>query len=112
MYGANPFGYLIHTADGRMMAIITASNRQPPRDTADGAALFNNMMAYTRKYRIEGDDQFITSVDLAWHPGWIGTEQPRFFTVDGDMLSITTAQTTHPMFPGRNGRGVLKWRRA
>ena len=76
------------------------------------AALFKSMMAYSGPFRIAGDDQFISEVEVSWHPGWIGTEQARTFTVDGDVLSITTAEVLHPMFPGRRGRGVLKWRRA
>ena len=94
------------------MAILTRSDRAPPKEDADGAALFKSMMAYTGNFRIEGKDKFITDVDLAWHPGWNGTEQTRFFKVEGDTLSITTAQQTHPMFPGRMGRGIITWIRA
>lgn len=112
MYGSNPNGYLILNADDRMMAIVASGDRKPPKDAAGNAALFNSMMAYTGKYRLEGDDQFITTVDLAWHPAWMGTEQARHFTVNGDMLSITSAVVTHPMFRGRNGKNVVKWTRA
>jgi hypothetical protein len=111
VYGPNPSGYLILT-EARMMAIVTRSDRMPPKEDADGAALFKTMMAYTGTYRVEGDDKFITDVDLAWHPAWNGTQQARFFKVDGDALSITTAQQNHPMFPGRTGRGVITWKRA
>jgi Lipocalin-like domain len=70
------------------------------------------MMSYCGPFRIEGGDQFITDVEVSWHPGWLGTEQARTFSVADDALSITTAETLHPMFPGRKGRGVLKWQRA
>ena len=112
MFGPNPSGYLIHTDEGRMMVILTRSDRAPPKEDADGSALFKTMMAYTGNFRVEGDDKFITDVDLAWHPAWNGTEQTRFFKVEGDTLLITTAQQTHPMFPGRMGRGVLVYTRA
>jgi hypothetical protein len=69
------------------------------------------MMAYSGKYRAEGENKFITTVDVAWHPAWNG-EQTRFFALNGDVLSITTAQQTVPQFPGRPGRGVLRWRRS
>lgn len=65
------------------------------------------MMAYTGDCRIEGDDKFITRVDLAWHPAWNGTEQVRFFKLDGDTLSIITAQQPNPMLAGRMGRGII-----
>ena len=111
-YGPNPLGSLILTDNGRMMAIVTSAARAPPKDEAGRAALFESMMAYSGKYRIEGEDTFITTVDLAWHPAWNGTEQTRFFQLDGNTLSITTAQLTHPLFPGRMARGVLVWRRS
>jgi len=69
------------------------------------------MMAYSGPFRVEGEDQFITDVEVSWHPGWVGTEQARTFSIDGDILSIITAETLHPMFPGQKGRGVLKWKR-
>ena len=112
VYGPNPSGYLIHTGEGRMMTIITRSDRTLPKEDADGAGLFKAMMAYTGNYRIDGDDKYVTDVDVAWHPAWSGTQQARFFKIDGDSLSITTAQQSHPMFPGRPGRGVLTWDRA
>ncbi|MGV8989537.1 MAG: lipocalin-like domain-containing protein [Cypionkella sp.] len=109
MYGADPVGYLVMTAEGRMMAVITANGRDPAQGEA---ALFNTMMAYSGAFRIEGEDQFITDVEVSWHPGWVGTEQARTFSVQGDTLFITTAETTHPQFPGGTGRGVLEWHRA
>lgn len=111
MYGPNPSGFLILTDGGRMIGIVTSADRVPPKDAADRTALFDSMMAYSGKYRVEGEDKFITVVDIAWHPAWNG-EQVRFFKLDGDILSITTARQTHPLFPGRMGRGVLRWRRS
>lgn len=112
VYGPNPSGYLIHTAEGRMMVILTAADRKAPKEDADGATLFKTMMAYTGTFRVDGDDKFTTLVELAWHPGWNGTEQTRFYNIEGDTLSITTAEQTHPAFPGQVGRGVLIYTRA
>lgn len=111
MYGPNPSGFLILTENGRLMAILTSANRAAPTNDGERAALFESMMAYSGKFRIEGEDKFITAVDLAWHPAWSGTEQTRFFKLDGDTLSITTAPQIHPLFPERVGRGVLVWQR-
>ena len=112
MYGADPHGYLFITKDQRMMAVITANDRRSADGEPAEAALYRSMMAYSGPFRIEGDDKFITRVEVAWHPGWVGTDQARTFSVDGDILSITTTEILHPMFPGRPGRGVLKWQRA
>lgn len=111
MYGAAPLGYLFITPDKRMITVITSNDRVPSDSESGDAALFKSMMAYSGPFRIEGDDQFITEVEVSWHPGWLGTEQARSFSVAGDILSIMTVETLHPMFPGRKGRGVLKWRR-
>ncbi len=100
-------GSLIMSPDGRMIAIVADNARQssdPPN------ALFDRMMAYSGRYRLQGDDCFITDVDVAWHPSWLGTEQSRYFKVEGDTLSIITAPTKHPKYPGLV-RGILSWRR-
>ena len=47
------------------------------------------MVAYTGIYRVEGD-KWITKVDVAANPAWVGTEQTRFFRVDGDRLQEMT----------------------
>ena len=112
MYGPNPSGFVILTDGGRFMGIVTSADRAPPTNEADRAALFETMMAYSGRYRVEGENKFITAVDIAWHPAWNGTEQTRLFKLSGDTLSIATAQQTHPLFPGRMGRGVLVFQKA
>ena len=111
MYGADPDGYIFITPERRMMTLITSKNRVSADSDTGTAALFNSMMAYSGPFRIEGEDQFVTEVEVSWHPGWVGTEQARTFAVADDVLSITTAETLHPMFPGRKGRGILEWRK-
>ena len=112
MYGPDPLGYLILTAEGRLMVLQTARDRPPPRNDADLAELFKSLIAYTGRYRVEGNDRFVTDVDVAWHPAWLGTEQARAFTLEGDVLAIATLGMSHPNFPGRSGRAVLRWKRA
>ena len=63
--GADPKGYLILTPEGRMMTLITASNRKAGADDAERAALHKTMFSYSGKYRVEGD-MFITTVDVSW----------------------------------------------
>lgn len=108
IYGEHPVGRLILTRDGWMAAILMAADRDPE---AGPASLFASMMAYSGRYRIEAGDRFITSVDLAWSPTWAGTDQVRFFKIEGDTLSITTEPQHHPRVPDQLGRGMLTWRR-
>ena len=106
-YGADPLGHVVIVND-RMAAIVTS------RDRADqeGASLFESMMAYSGSCRVEDGVKLVIKVDAAWHPAWVGTEQVRFFKVDGDALSITTGWQTHPKFPGRTARGVMTAQRS
>jgi hypothetical protein len=111
MYGPNPRGTIAFAATGRMVALVTSSSSVSPKTDEERAALTKAMMAYSGKFRLEGADQFITSVDLAWHPAWIGTEQARFFTIQDDILSIRSREQKHPSFPGKLVRGLLSWKR-
>ena len=100
-YGPNPSGRLVLEPGGRLMGILMKPNRQPPTDDAERAILFNEMLAYTGSVRSDGPGRFITTVDFAWNPAW-GREQVRFFTIDGDRLTVRTAEETVPRFPGRS----------
>jgi Lipocalin-like domain len=106
VYDPHPLGCLVIT-ENRFTAILTASDQ--PRD-ADGAVLFERMTAYTGRCRIESD-KIITTVDVSWHPAWLGSEQIRFFKVDGDRLSISSLPQHHPKFPGRLVRGIVVWQK-
>jgi hypothetical protein len=85
LFWSQPKGYLILTPEGRAMALTTAGTRVPGESEAEHAALHKCMVAYTAKYRIEGDE-FITIVDASWNEGWNGTEQKRRFKIDGHKL--------------------------
>ena len=55
----------------------------------------SSMIAYTGIYHLESD-RWITQVDVAWNPDWVGTEQTRFFTIGGDMLTVLTPWRVMP----------------
>jgi Lipocalin-like domain len=50
----------------------------------------------------------IHHVDISWNEAWTGTDQVRFFKLDGNILTITTAPNKSPV-DGRDGRTVLVW---
>ena len=110
-WGADPNGYLIFGSDGRMMVLITAKVRQAGSSGEKLAALFNTMMAYTGRYRLDGD-KFTVKIDSSWNEAWNGSEQERFYKLHGDTLEVSTAWMPNPLVSGNPiGRGILSFRR-
>ncbi|QDX81847.1 hypothetical protein B9N43_11650 [Denitratisoma sp. DHT3] len=103
-------GRLIVLPEGIMMALITLAPGPLPKTAADQAAAFNTMIAYSGRYRIEGD-QFMTDVDLAWHAGWVGSLQLRTYRFVGERLELISAWAPNPAQPEQMGRGILLWER-
>jgi Lipocalin-like domain len=105
--GPEPRGMLSVSPDGYVSVLITAAERaadSPPE------RLFATLMAYSGPCTVEAQ-RFVTRVELAWHPSWVGTLQVRNYALAGNELRITTDEQTHPAYPGRLGRGILIWQR-
>jgi hypothetical protein len=102
-FGKNPLGHVVITEE-RLIAVITGPERAMD---ATAQELFDSMLAYSGRYRMQGDDCFVTIVDSAWQPAWLGTDQVRFFKIDGEILSVMGLFRETPMYPGRRVRGLL-----
>lgn len=88
----NPKGYLILTPWQRMMTVSVGGDgdrKKVPTCDADLSELWKSLLAYTGKFRVEGE-YLVTDVDVAWYELWTGTEQRRKFKLDGDSLTIVT----------------------
>jgi hypothetical protein len=111
MFGEHPTGYIIFTSEGRLMAVIEAEGRKAPSTDSDRAALLKTLIAYSGKYRVEGN-QWTTSVDTAWNPAWDGTDQVRTFQIVGNRLMVTSTWQPAVNFPGSPlSRGSLVFER-
>jgi hypothetical protein len=97
--GENPTGYAIFT-ETRALFLLTGGERKPAKTAQERAELLNTLVAYTGTYRLEGDE-WVTTVDVAWNPEWIGTEQKRFFKLEGDRLQVRTTWGVHPNWPDK-----------
>jgi pimeloyl-ACP methyl ester carboxylesterase len=110
-FGDEPDGYLGYAPDGRMYAIFTRGDRPAPRDVVpteeEGVQLLGSMVAYAGTYTL-GDKQVIHHIDISWNQGWTGTDQVRYFELDGDTLTITTAPY-RSYLDGQEGRSILVW---
>jgi hypothetical protein len=91
--GRAPVGYLSFLPEGRMAVVITAEGRKAGTSDQERAALYSSLVAYAGRFRVEGD-KWVTSVDASANPSWVGTDQPRSFTIAGDTLHEVT-----PWFP-------------
>ncbi|WP_337926383.1 lipocalin-like domain-containing protein [Luteimonas saliphila] len=93
--GDRPTGYTIFSREGRVWFMLTGDGRLPGDSDREMAQLLETLIAYTGRYRIEGDD-WVTAVDVAWNPAWVGTEQRRQFALDGDRLQVLTPWRVMP----------------
>jgi len=109
--GEHPNGYLSYSADGRMYAIITWENRITPRDIVptdeERIKLFSTMISYAGTYTFDAE-KVVHHVDISWNQNWTGTDQVRFYKLDGNTLTITSALAKN-FTDGREGRSILVW---
>ena len=109
--GEHPNGYLSYSADGRMYAIITWDNRAAAGDvvptTEERIRLFGTMISYAGTYTFDAE-KVVHHVDISWNQNWTGTDQVRFYKLDGNTLTITSALAKN-FTDGREGRSILVW---
>ena len=109
-FGPNPKGRAVFTPDGHVTFIIVAANRKPATSNDESAALLKSLLAYTGTFTIEGD-KLTTRVDISWNELLTGQDQVRFFNIEGDKLSIRTAEQVSAVYPGKKVIGTLTWER-
>jgi len=73
-------------------------NRKPPAGPVltdeERIRLFNTIVsAYAGTYTVNGN-QVTHAVEMSWNEAWTGSKQVRYFSVDGDKLTIETAPRT------------------
>jgi hypothetical protein len=66
------------------------------------------MSAYAGTYTADGE-KVVHHVDTSWNGSWTGTGQVRFYKLDGDLLTITTAPLT--LFSREEVEVVLVWKK-
>jgi hypothetical protein len=98
--GQSPAGYVVFNAEGRVFLVLTGEARKPAKTSQERAELFATLIAYTGTYRVEGD-KWTTKVEVAWIPEWVGTEQARSLTVDGDRLQVLSPWRVNPNWPDK-----------
>jgi hypothetical protein len=111
--GEHPEGYLGYAPDGRMYALFVAGDRVAPTGDqptdAERVQLHKSMLAYAGTYTIAGD-KVVNHIDIAWNNARLGSDQVRYFQLEGDRLSLTTERNKSPI-DGSEGFGVLEFER-
>jgi hypothetical protein len=113
--GAAPLGYVVYTADGRMITTISAADRPPiggdvlSGPTEGRLAAFASFLAYSGRFRVDAG-QVVHEVEMSQFPDWVGSEQRRHVELSADGRSLTLS--TDPVAAaGRVGRHILRWER-
>lgn len=110
--GQNPAGYANFLPEGRVLFILTGEARKAGKSDQERAKLLDTLIAYSGMYRIEGN-RWITKVDVAWNPEWVGTEQARTFRIDGDRLQVMTPWRVMPNWADKGmTRSIVTFERA
>ena len=111
-FGPNPLGYVMYGKDGRMMVLITRSDRPKPDSTdkmtdEQRSRLFSSMLAYSGTYKFDGET-IEHHIDGSWNQVWTGTTQIRNVKKDGDRLIYTTQPGPSPI-DGSMGFATVVW---
>jgi Lipocalin-like domain len=94
--GADAQGSLVYTHGGWMSAQVSAGSRSAfsTEDLLGGsdgerAEAFSTYVAYCGSYEVS-DDVVIHRVAMSLFPNWVGTEQSRYFHLEGAELVLRT----------------------
>jgi hypothetical protein len=110
--GDHPDGYLTYSSDGRMLAFFVSSDQPRPRNEPsdeERIRLHKSMLAYGGTYSVS-PGRVVHHIDIEWDGRRVGTDQVRFYTIDGDTLLIKTEPNKSPV-DGREGVGILTFER-
>ena len=114
-FGQDAVGFIIYTPDGYVAAQLGKANRSGAIEgrwadaSADAiAAAARDYYAYCGTYHV-GREEVVHKVAVSLIPNWIGSDQVRRFSFQGDRLTLAT-----PPLPidGRQQVATLVWERA
>jgi len=113
-WGKDTLGYLMYNADGYMSVTIMSSNRRrfssgdlKGGTTEEKVAAADTYISYCGTYEIK-EDTVIHHIELSFFPNWIGVDQKRMLSIDGNRLSLSTPPIA---VTGIEKTGHLIWER-
>ena len=113
-WGQDAVGYIMYSQDGYMSVAFMCANRRRfaagdilGGTTEEKVAAAVTFVAYCGRYEILGD-RVIHHIEVSFFPNWTGADQERFYSLDGDKLSLYTPPL---LVGGTQGTGYLVWQR-
>jgi hypothetical protein len=95
-FGPTPSGLITYTSDGRVMAIISHSDRKQlasgdriSASADERAEAFATSFSYAGWYSLSGD-RIIHHVEIASVQNWVGTDLVRLFAYRDNKIILTT----------------------
>ncbi len=92
-FGEKPVGRILYTPDGQMSATIARADRPvlsnpvPAKaPVEEKLAAFDSYFSYGGAFHIDGED-VVHRVELSLNPNFVGSEQRRRMTFEGDSLN-------------------------
>lgn len=98
--GDTAMGLVSLREDGRMICVLCDSRTELP---TDGVREYNS---YCGNFRIDGK-QLVTRVDTSANPDWIGTDQIRDVSFDGETLILRPVRDEK----STGGQRILHWKK-
>ena len=94
-FGENPSGYIQYSPGGHMVVFLQSGNPKHPANfpytDAERVHAHRSIFgAYAGKYAVEGD-KVVHHIMASWRPEWKGTDQTRYFSIEGNKLTVKTA---------------------
>lgn len=96
-YGERPKGYIVYDPTGHLHVQVMRTPATPPFASGDDAkgsdsevrAAYDGYVAYFGTYEVDAKQGVVVHrVDGSLMPSYTGTDQPRPFRVEGDVLTI------------------------
>jgi hypothetical protein len=113
-YGADAVGYYLFSDSGHMAVSVMAAARPKFASgdvlggtTEEKVKAAETFISYSGPYRLEGD-RLIVHPELAFFPNWVGVDQIRIASLEGDELNLSTPPM---LISGLQQTAHLVWQR-
>jgi hypothetical protein len=113
-FGDSVRGLIQYSPGGYMTVVIQKATPASPSDTdysdESRARIHREIIgAYTGRYSVDGNT-VTHHVVAGWRPDWLGTDQVRYFDLQGDVLTIKSAPILS-VVTGKRSVSILTFKR-